>query len=528
MNENWEDFRNKIIGLGENSFKKSYYPELQKKLDELENKNKNFETIFESTKDAIIIANESFIIVEFNKKATELFGIEIQEKNFLNELFSIKNEFNIEDIFNQLKIKQELTIEWIAKSVDSKKEFPVQTSLSLSKWDGKSAIVAIIRDFSDYKNFQSQLIAAKEKAEESDKLKTAFLQNISHEIRTPMNAIIGFSQLLNSPQITEEKKKSFVSIIINSSNQLLSIIDDIISISAIETNQMKVNIEKVCVNNLIIDLFTIFKPQTNTRKISLFTKQQLSDKQSEIYTDKIKLVQILTNLLSNALKFTNEGHIEYGYSLKEDKLEFYVKDTGIGIPLNIQEIIFERFRQADISTNRSYGGTGLGLSISKGYVELLGGKIWVESEPNKGSKFFFTIPYKIANQDEKNKTEKKEILILVAEDEEFNFLYIEEILKDLNVKLIHAKDGQDAIEKFEKNIDIELILMDIKMPKIDGYQAAKIIKKQNKNITIIALTAYALENEIERFKDIFDNYFTKPINEKDLKKYLIKYIQQIT
>jgi len=390
-----------------------------------------------------------------------------------------------------------------------------------------------------------ELLKAKEKAEESDRLKTAFLQNMSHEIRTPLNAISGFSGILNKPDLSEEKRKSFVSIIQSSSKQLISIVSDILTISALETKQEKLNYDKVCINNIIVDLLSIFKQQSLNQNISLYAKQQLSDKQSEIYTDKTKIIQILTNLLTNALKFTHEGFIEFGYEIVEthgrqyfvethgraslqNELQFYVKDTGIGIKSELHEKIFERFRQADNSIQMNYGGTGLGLSISKGFVELFGGKIWVESELEKGSTFYFTIPYKPVYEIDKTTTPTKQNenfnTILVAEDEEYNFLYIEELLIDLDIKLIHAKDGRETVEIFKANPNIDLILMDIKMPIMTGHEAAIIIKELKPDLPIVAQSAYALEHERAKFERIFDDYLTKPISEDDLKQMVMKYI----
>jgi len=232
-------------------------------------------------------------------------------------------------------------------------------------------------------------------------------------------------------------------------------------------------------------------------------------------------------LLTNALKFTHEGFIEFGYNLKDNELEFYVKDSGIGIKPELHDKIFERFRQADKSIQMNYGGTGLGLSISKGFVKLLGGKIWVQSELEKGSTFYFTIPYKPVNEIDKTITPTKQNenfkTILVAEDEEYNFLFIEELLIDMDLKLIHAKDGKETVEICKTNSKIDLILMDIKMPIMDGHEAAKIIKKQKPELPIIAQSAYALEHERAKYEGIFDDYLTKPINENDLKQMVMKY-----
>lgn len=396
----------------------------------------------------------------------------------------------------------------------------------------QNTMVSTVMDVTELHLIQNDLYLAKEKAEESERLKTSFLQNISHEIRTPMNAIVGFSGMLKKPGITDEKRESYVAIIKNSCNQLLSIVSDILTISSLETKQEKLNLQKVCINTIIVDLIAIFNIQAKSQNIKIFSKQALSDRQSEIYTDSTKLTQVLTNLITNAIKFTHQGYIEFGYNYHKDApdgislqyplLVFYVKDTGIGIKPEQQEKIFERFRQADTSINRKYGGTGLGLSISKGFVELLGGKIWVESEPEKGSSFYFTIPYKPVNDFEMDTVETKspenKIKILVAEDEEYNFLFLEEILMAFDVEIIHAKNGEECIELFKKHT-VNLILMDIKMPVLDGYTAAREIKNLKPDIPIIAQTAYALENEREKYDDsTFDDYITKPIAEEELIK----------
>jgi len=375
-----------------------------------------------------------------------------------------------------------------------------------------------------------ELLQAKEKAEESSKLKTAFLQNISHEIRTPLNAICGFSGMLNNSALSEEKRNNFVSIIQNSSNQLLSIVTDILTISSIETKQEEVSIAETNINILINELLVIFNQQAINRNISIYSKQGLPDKDSVVYTDKTKLTQILTNLLLNALKFTRKGIIEFGYNLKNNELEFYVKDSGIGIPKEQHEKIFDRFNQANTHIQQTYGGTGLGLSISKGFVEVLGGNIWVNSEPDKGSTFYFTIPYKAANivnlkVETKNKPfrKPKQKSLLIAEDEEFNFMLIAELLVDMDLKIFRAKNGQEAVTKCDETPEIDLILMDIKMPIMDGHTAANIIKQKYPDLTIIAQTAYALDHEIKQYGDVFDDYLIKPIKKEILINTIIKY-----
>lgn len=385
---------------------------------------------------------------------------------------------------------------------------------------------ANLNNLTDLWRTQRELITAKEKAEESNRLKSAFLQNLSHEIRTPLNAICGFAGMLNKPGLKDEKRKHYTSIIQNSGSQLLGIVTDVLTISSLETKQEKLNIDKVCVNSIIVELLAIFKQQIIDNKISLYAKQELTDEQSTIFTDKTKITQILTNLISNALKFTHEGYVEFGYKLKNDQLEFFVQDSGIGIKPEMQQVIFERFRQADLSINKRYGGTGLGLAISKGFVELLGGEIWVESESGNGSVFFFNVPYSPVHKAEETQRPDKvqRPSILVAEDEEFNFLYIEELLIDFDCELIHTKNGKETVDVFTANDSISLILMDIKMPVMDGFTAAKLIKAHNPHVPIIAQSAYALEDEVEKYKDAFDDYLTKPIDEGRLKLLIDKYM----
>lgn len=414
----------------------------------------------------------------------------------------------------------------------------IKTPIFYSNGERK-ALAVIGRDITDLYNTQKELEIAKNKAEGADRLKTAFLQNMSHEIRTPLNAIEGFSGMLTRTDLSEEKKNNFVSIIRNSSRQLLSIVSDILTIASLETRQEKLNTEQVCVNEMIINLLAIFRQQSVNQNVSLFTRQSLSDSQSEIITDKTKLTQILSNLVSNALKFTHEGFIEFGYTLKEPQpdssgknhyLEFFVKDSGIGIKPDLHEKIFERFLQADLNISKKYGGTGLGLSISKGFVELLGGRIWVESIPGQGSTFFFTIPYvPVHNTGGHAVSAERQIAtgktILVAEDDEFNFLLIRELLSRSGLQIIHARNGQEAIDLFKKNPEIRLILMDIKMPVMEGHEATRIIRQLNATVPIIAQSAYAMDYEIEKYGSIFNDYLTKPLNGSILVNTISRYIQ---
>lgn len=263
--------------------------------------------------------------------------------------------------------------------------------------DNNGKIVKVqgaFQDISERFQAKQELIIAKEKAEENNRLKTAFLANLSHEIRTPLNSILGFAELLNEPHISHKELKEYASFIDKGGKRMLNIINDLIDISKIESGLVEIFLSTFNLNEQIADVYGFFKQEAEQKKIKISIIKGLSDNESEIHSDKDKVNAVLINLVKNALKFSHEGIIEICYEKKEDFLEFCVKDTGIGIQPDHQDIIFDRFRQANETITRNYDGSGLGLSISKAYIELLNGKIWVESEFGKGSKFFFTIPYK--------------------------------------------------------------------------------------------------------------------------------------
>lgn len=385
-----------------------------------------------------------------------------------------------------------------------------------------------------------ELILAKQKAEESDYLKSAFLQNMSHEIRTPMNAIIGFSGLLNKKGLTEEKRATYTSIISGNTKQLLAIVNDILTISSIDAKQEKINNSEFSVKELLEELHFTLTPLAAQKNIlfKYITHDDIQD--YYIYTDKTKLTQILTNLIGNAIKFTSEGAVEFGYLYGTDKhdygaqqknrLTFFVKDSGIGIPEEMHEKIFERFRQADSTISARFGGTGLGLSISKAYVEMLGGKIWINSEPGKGSVFNFSldcIPSISADEPISYSTgnNAESPIILVAEDEKNSFLLLSEILETLSLKFLWAKNGIEAVNLCESNPDIKLVLMDLKMPLMDGFKASEKIKQIRPSLPVIIQSAWIPENEIHHLKEnTFDDYIMKPIIEAELRTKIPKFL----
>lgn len=377
----------------------------------------------------------------------------------------------------------------------------------------------------------AELREAKEKAEESDRLKSAFLANMSHEIRTPMNGVIGFSEMIIQPDVSDENRKLYADIIRNSCNQLMAIINDIIDISKIETNQVTVNENVVSLNQLLTNNYILFKNLAEAKNLTLKLAPTFTDN-IEIITDEVKTNQILNNLINNAIKFTHVGYVEFGCTIKDGFIEFFVKDTGIGIDPAHFEIIFERFRQIDMGSTRNYSGTGLGLSISKAFVEVLGGRIWLESVPGEGSTFYFTIPFRAhvkaaepARVIPNVSGPTPSVNILVAEDEDVNFLYVELLLTNLGFRVIRAEDGQQAIDLVKATPELELILMDIKMPGVNGVEATKVIKSLKPRIPIIATTAYAMGGDKERFLGAgCDDYISKPIRSADLIALVRKYI----
>ena len=398
-------------------------------------------------------------------------------------------------------------------------------------------MIGINKDITKNKYEEEQLLFAKEKAEESDRLKSAFLANMSHEIRTPMNGILGFAGLLKKPNLSGEQQQEYIRIIEKGGSRLLNIINDIIDISKIESGLMTLNSRESNINEQIEQIYTFFKSEVESKGMSISIKNSLPSKESIILTDHDKLYAILTNLVKNSIKYSVEGSIEFGYILKTDRepleLEFYVKDTGVGIAKDRQEAIFERFVQADFEDKMARQGAGLGLSISKAYVEMLGGKIWVESEEGKGSTFYFTLPYKTEPK-EKIVTENatpattenkiKNLKILIAEDDEDSALLIKLTVKMFSNRIYKTNTGVETIAACRNNPDIDLILMDIQMPNINGYEATRQIRQFNKDVIIIAQTAYGLSGDREKAIEAGCNdYISKPINQDLLTELIKKY-----
>lgn len=385
-------------------------------------------------------------------------------------------------------------------------------------------------DITELKKTEIELVKAKVRAEESDRLKSAFLANMSHEARTPLNSIMGFSELLCENSISHDDRINYAGIIRESSRQLTSLISDIIDISKIDARLMVISKKPVRLNRVIDHICEVFRNEAKGRPVDLSCSKELDDNSDSIITDETRLQQILNNLIYNALKFTESGSISFGYVLSEDRkfIQFHVSDTGIGIPKNRQKMIFGRFKQADASIGKKYGGTGLGLSICRELCRLLGGKIWVRSQLNKGSTFYFKIPYETAGplqllenetriKQKEHGTVLKNRKILIVDDNRSVHILLAAIFRKYEAVPISAETAYGAFEIIDNQNNIDIVLLDIQLPDIDGTVAVAKIKDIRPSLPVIAQTANALEDDRRRYLELgFDGYVSKPYNREEL------------
>jgi signal transduction histidine kinase len=405
----------------------------------------------------------------------------------------------------------------------------------------KEELLARVETQLRIKRYLEELVIARKKAEESEKLKMAFLSNMSHEIRTPMNSIIGFAELLQDNDLTPEERKEFSSIIINSGEQLLNIIDEILEVSKEEAGELHLFEQEFSLKKMMNELHTIFANRLKGKPVDVKLRI-LEGAPDRIVADKVRLKQVLDNLLSNAAKFTEEGSIELGYRLVEKEipvLEFFVKDTGIGIPKEKQDTIFERFTQVEDNLTRNFTGTGLGLSIVKRLVTFMGGAVRLRSEPGKGSTFLFTLPYKNPTEVSKSSSGRKPMktslfpvgawkgkTILIADDVRQIFAFFRETLKKTGVEMFYAKDGSEALEIYENHRnEIDLALIDVQMPEVNGLEVAKAIREKDPRIPLVAQTGLALNvSRKDALEAGFNEVIYKPIKVEELSRILRQYL----
>jgi len=414
----------------------------------------------------------------------------------------------------------------IARNEGESREFRlIHLQLTLIDLGELSAIAGSVHDITRQDKVRRDMLRAKEKAEESERLRNILLTNISHEIRTPMNSIIGFSELLNIGNLAFDKRRDYVRTIRNQGLQLLKMIDDVVELTKLETGKTTIRKSPCNIDLLLNELLISFNQLKITHsKEHLDIRIRYPDKHGVVlFTDPGRLQQLISNLISNSVKFTEKGWIEMGYRLTSDQVvEFYVKDTGIGLSREMQKNIFNRLTEDEVATGKAEG-SGLGLTISKNLVKLLGGRIWVESEPGKGSTFLFTIPNEEvpANYHLMAPEEEFEIpaynwrdkVVLVAEDDEVNFKFLEAILHDTSVQVLHASNGLQAVELCKTINKIDLVLMDIKMPEMDGFEATRQIRQFNKRLPVIAQSAFVDDSDWEMCRTAgIDDQITKPID----------------
>lgn len=499
-----------------------------------------YKDIFYKNEDGIAILDNDGTYRELNGAYQKIVGYGIDELRGRDSSVILGKKLNSE-VFKVFEFQNIFDGELKATTLDQKNIYLDYLLFPVKSGEETLCIVQIIRDITERKEAEANLIEAKRRAEDSDNLKTAFLSNMSHEIRTPMNSILGFSTLLENPDLTEEQRLKYIEFINKNGENLLNLIGDIIDIAKIESNQLRIKKASCNLNYLVSELkesLEKVKELEGKKDVEL----RLSYDQNQIisiFTDCYRLRQVLVNLIYNAIKFTHKGYIDFGYKINhENKIIFHVKDTGIGIPEEMKDKIFERFHKNETSVKKSYGGAGLGLAISSQLVKLLGGRIWFESVVGEGTNFYFTIPYietkvkkteKISEEDRPKEMNWESKKVLIVEDDSFSAELITEFLSTTNVNILYADNGRKAVATFSENIDIDLIIMDIRLPGLSGIEATIEIRKMNPEIPVVAQTAFAMEEDRLKAKTAgFNEFMVKPLDRDEFLKTLAKYLGDST
>ncbi len=487
-----------------------------------------FKKLSSFTFEGIIIHNNG-IAIDINQSAVEMLGYERDEITGRNLFELIHPDYHA--LVKENLVKRIATPYQIVAIRKNGSTFDAEVEARDISYNDEYFRVACIRDITERKKMLEELIAAKEKAEESDRLKTAFLHNISHEIRTPLNGILGFGTLLSEKDYSPEAKKEMLAVMQQSSSRLLKTLTDYMDMARIISGTMELHMKEFSLQPLIEETIKEAKYLCEEKKIGLKTVIPKQCGGIYLFSDRELIRKTINFLLDNSLKFISKGDIIFGFRVIPEFLEFYVQDTGIGIADDKLEMIFDMFSQEDSSNTRGYEGSGLGLSIARGWVNLLGGSIFVSSEKGMGSTFTFTVPYKetkaaekTAQAEEKSRITPGKPLVLLAEDDESNYLYMQEVLQQAGCDYLLAKNGVEALELCKQQSDITLLLMDIKMPVMDGVEATRRIREFRPEVPIIATTAYAQTGDEERFLAAgCTGYLAKPINKEKLLGLLSKY-----
>ncbi len=506
-------------------------------------RSKQYKSIFDNLFIPIMLIDPLLKITKYNKVAKKTFPFLFSGKpRSLNGTIQFEDNDSLYSKIDEFQISdsEHLIFDTIVNYNNKKGYYQV----SMQKIKNSDDVVVAFFDMTHWKQLEKNLESSKQRAENSDRMKTVFLANMSHEIRTPMNAIIGFAELLSLSNPTNAEKDEYLNLIKKSSNDLLHIIEDVIDVAKIESRQLSFIPKDVYISELFYELKSIYtdvlekQDKLDNVKIILFIPE--NEKRLKVRVDPKRLKQIISNLISNAIKFTDKGKIEIGYKLSENRIiYFFVKDTGIGIPYNMQKKVFDRFVQVEEVIEKNTSGTGLGLTISRNIVQLQGGNIWLSSTPGKGSNFFFYLPYikpVIENTVKQPlpSLPKSDISIelmgyvmLIAEDDETNFFYLRESLKRTKIKILRAKTGLEAINIVENTDQIDIILMDIKMPEVNGIEATRYIKHIRPDIPIIAQTAFAMDNDKQSCLNAgCSDYISKPLKINTLLDIIYKNIKK--
>lgn len=488
----------------------------------------------------VMITNAFGRLLYTNKRFIEISGYDMSILSALNPevlMQMFDNESVVDEIYQHIRAGKGWSNQLQLTRPDKSKVWLSISLASLFNDAGKiTNWLVIIEDNTEKQKMVDDLIEARDKAEESDRLKSAFLMNISHEIRTPLNSIMGFADLLAGQTTNPEEVRKQGALIYKNGHRLLNLINNILKISKIDAGAETLSLTVFSPAKLIEEVVSLFSPQASKRGLELSAVVSSVESSLMVEADRLKIHQVIDNLVGNALKFTEKGSIKLGFEVGDGKLKFFVSDTGRGIPQSEYGKIFERFYQADTSLNRGYEGVGLGLAICRSMVNLMGGKIWVDSVEGKGSEFMFEIPVRFINAEPENvltnqlpqqweKHSKESKTIMVVDDDEPSLLMMKAMLSSAGYKDLFASGGYEALDLLKQNPEISLILLDIKMPVLDGMETLKQIRQMGINAVIVATTAYALPGDEQRIRQSgFDDYISKPINRTQIVNLLNKHL----